>query len=166
MLMSEFKFWGWDKKPRTMLRFIKPGDIFCVKLNDKKYIFGRIISKLFFGRVAEIFNYVSSTPEIKVEYIDSSKRMFAPIVLDSYTLFDRKLEKEADWRIIGHQNDYIPTNVDDVYFTFGEGAYCKKVDIWDNDTLISESEAKKLPVLAPRCDFDVKQLLKKYIKLE
>ena len=87
-----------------MLRFIKLGDIFCVKLNDKKYIFGRIISKLFFGRVAEIFNYVSSTPEIKVEYIDSSKRMFAPIVLDSYTLFDRKTEKEADWRI----NDYIP----------------------------------------------------------
>ena len=102
--MNDFKFWGWDKKPRTMLRFIKPGDIFCVKLNDKKYIFGRIISKIFFGRVAEIFNYVSSTPEIKVEYIDSSKRMFAPILLDSYTLFDRKTEKEADWRI----NDYIP----------------------------------------------------------
>ncbi|HGN3428356.1 TPA: phosphotriesterase, partial [Proteus mirabilis] len=26
--MSDFKFWGWDKKPRTMLRFVKPGDIF------------------------------------------------------------------------------------------------------------------------------------------
>ncbi|HHB1722030.1 TPA: phosphotriesterase, partial [Klebsiella aerogenes] len=25
--MSNFKFWGWDKKPRTMLRFVKPGDI-------------------------------------------------------------------------------------------------------------------------------------------
>ncbi|MGM7491034.1 phosphotriesterase, partial [Proteus mirabilis] len=25
--MSDFKFWGWDKKPRTMLRFVKPGDI-------------------------------------------------------------------------------------------------------------------------------------------
>ncbi|HHP8476664.1 TPA: phosphotriesterase, partial [Klebsiella aerogenes] len=24
--MSNFKFWGWDKKPRTMLRFVKPGD--------------------------------------------------------------------------------------------------------------------------------------------
>ncbi|EOY6912024.1 phosphotriesterase, partial [Proteus mirabilis] len=24
--MSDFKFWGWDKKPRTMLRFVKPGD--------------------------------------------------------------------------------------------------------------------------------------------
>lgn len=23
------KIWGWDKKKRTMLRFIKPGDIFC-----------------------------------------------------------------------------------------------------------------------------------------
>lgn len=26
--MGDFKFWGWDKKPRTMLRFVKPGDIF------------------------------------------------------------------------------------------------------------------------------------------
>ncbi|EAO4255974.1 phosphotriesterase, partial [Salmonella enterica] len=26
--MSDYKFWGWDKKPRTMLRFVKPGDIF------------------------------------------------------------------------------------------------------------------------------------------
>ncbi|EAM2544585.1 phosphotriesterase, partial [Salmonella enterica] len=25
--MSDYKFWGWDKKPRTMLRFVKPGDI-------------------------------------------------------------------------------------------------------------------------------------------
>ncbi|EAB3943081.1 phosphotriesterase, partial [Salmonella enterica] len=24
--MSDYKFWGWDKKPRTMLRFVKPGD--------------------------------------------------------------------------------------------------------------------------------------------
>ncbi|EAU9564887.1 phosphotriesterase, partial [Salmonella enterica] len=23
--MSDYKFWGWDKKPRTMLRFVKPG---------------------------------------------------------------------------------------------------------------------------------------------
>ncbi|EAS6957675.1 phosphotriesterase, partial [Salmonella enterica] len=22
--MSDYKFWGWDKKPRTMLRFVKP----------------------------------------------------------------------------------------------------------------------------------------------
>ncbi|EAP4008886.1 phosphotriesterase, partial [Salmonella enterica] len=26
--MSDYKFWGWDKKSRTMLRFVKPGDIF------------------------------------------------------------------------------------------------------------------------------------------
>ncbi|HGB1595542.1 TPA: phosphotriesterase, partial [Salmonella enterica subsp. enterica serovar Lansing] len=24
--MSDYKFWGWDKKPRTMLRFVKPGE--------------------------------------------------------------------------------------------------------------------------------------------
>ncbi|EAB0058867.1 phosphotriesterase, partial [Salmonella enterica] len=27
--MSYFKVWDWDKKLRTMLRFVKLGDIFC-----------------------------------------------------------------------------------------------------------------------------------------
>ncbi|WP_408603357.1 Imm26 family immunity protein, partial [Salmonella enterica] len=42
--MSDYKFWGWDKKPRTMLRFVKPGDIFCFKLDEDRYCFGRIIT--------------------------------------------------------------------------------------------------------------------------
>ncbi len=31
--MSDFKFWGWEKKPRTMLRFVKPGDIVSIPVN-------------------------------------------------------------------------------------------------------------------------------------
>ncbi|EBD8041094.1 phosphotriesterase, partial [Salmonella enterica] len=34
--MSDYKFWGWDKKSRTMLRFVKPGDIFCFKLDEDR----------------------------------------------------------------------------------------------------------------------------------
>ncbi|EKK8473443.1 phosphotriesterase, partial [Salmonella enterica] len=28
-----------------MLRFVKPGDIFCFRLDEDRYCFGRIISK-------------------------------------------------------------------------------------------------------------------------
>ncbi len=34
------KIWGWEKKPRTMLRFLKSGDIFCFKYDDHTYCFG------------------------------------------------------------------------------------------------------------------------------
>ena len=40
MLISDFKLWGWDKKTRTMLRFIKAGDLFCSKLDEQRYCFG------------------------------------------------------------------------------------------------------------------------------
>lgn len=158
--MSEFKFWGWDKKPRTMLRYIKPGDIFCFRLDDKRYCFGRIISKIFIGHVAEFFSFTSSIPEVNAECIGSSKRIIAPIVIDSYSLFDKKIEDGSDWRIIGHQNDYMPTNVDNIYFAYGVESSCKKIDVWGNETPISEGESEKLPQLSPKGDFNIKQLLK------
>ncbi|EAR8131262.1 phosphotriesterase, partial [Salmonella enterica] len=34
--MSYFKVWDWDKKLRTMLRFVKLGDIFCFKLDGDR----------------------------------------------------------------------------------------------------------------------------------
>lgn len=42
--MSNFKFLVWEKKPRTMLRYVKPGDIFCFKADVGRYRFGRIMS--------------------------------------------------------------------------------------------------------------------------
>ncbi len=44
--MSNFKFLGWDKKLQTMLRYVKPGDIFCFQLGSNAYGFGLIISKV------------------------------------------------------------------------------------------------------------------------
>lgn len=57
--MSDFKFLSWDKKPRKMLRFVKPGDIFCFRLDENRYRFGRVISKIFTGHVVEIFDFTS-----------------------------------------------------------------------------------------------------------
>ena len=65
--------YGDGKEKRTMLRFIKPGDIFCFKYNEETYRFGRIVSKIWTGHVSEIFDYVSSVPQISEKDIKQSK---------------------------------------------------------------------------------------------
>lgn len=161
MRIDEFKLWGWDKKPRTMLRFIKPGDIFCFQLAEDKYAFGRIISKITFGHSAEIFNYFSDKSIITPEQINTAKSAIRPVVLDSYSLFDRKYPPEGDWRIIGHQANYQPTDVEGVYFSEGLEDDCWKVDVFGNNKQpISEKEAWKLPRLSPYGIYHIKELLK------
>ena len=46
--MDKVNLWEWDKKTRTMLRFIKVGDILCFKINEleEKYGYGILIAKL------------------------------------------------------------------------------------------------------------------------
>ena len=157
--MSDFKLWGWDKKPRTMLRFIKAGDIFCFKLDEQRYCFGRIIIKFMVGHVAELFDNISNSPDISEAEIKQARRLIEPVILDSYSLFDRK--SEGEWRIIWHQQNYVPTDMDGVYFTYGVEQWCKKVDIWGNKTPISEQEAESLPDVAPLGDYNIrKELLK------
>lgn len=53
---------------------------------------------------------------------------------------DKKIEPESDWRIIGHQDNYSPENVDEIYFAFGIGDSCKKKDFYGNVFPIDESE--------------------------
>lgn len=160
MLISDFKLWGWDKKTRTMLRFIKAGDIFCFKLDEQRYCFGRIIIKFMVGHIAELFDNISNSPDISEAEIKQARRLIEPVILDSYSLFDKKIEKGSDWRIIGHQQNYVPTDMDGVYFTYGEEPWCKKVDIWGNKIPISEQEAESLPRVSPFGDYNIKELLK------
>ena len=152
------KIWGWEKKKRTMLRYIKSGDIFCFTLNADTYCFGRIVTELIVGHVAEIFDYMSSEPTIDEEEIMKSSRLIEPVILDSYSLFDRKLDKE--WRIIGRQEEYVPEGFENVYFTYGIGRSCKITDIWGNKQAISEVESKNYPEVSPNGDFKVKELIK------
>ena len=51
--MDRVNLWGWDKKTRTMLRFIKVGDILCFKINEseEKYGYGHWIIKNTYTRV-------------------------------------------------------------------------------------------------------------------
>ncbi|TKI62028.1 phosphotriesterase [Lysinibacillus mangiferihumi] len=156
--MNNFEIWGWDKKDRTMIRFIKAGDVFCF-LNDKNtYCFGRIVSKVSIGNVAEIFDFVSLTPDIKINEIEESKRLIDLVILDSYSLFDKKIE--GDWRIIGRQKDFSPTEFENIYFAYGVGDSCRKVDIFDHEVPITELEAKGLQDYSPLGNYDINDMIK------
>lgn len=133
--MSDYKFWGWDKKPRTMLRFVKPGDIFCFKLDEDRYCFGRIITLMTVGHLSELFDIIKKSPGITELEISNARR------------------------IIEHQVNYNPKNLNGIYFALGIGDSCKKKDCYGNDFLISESEWKTLPKLSPKGGFDIKKRL-------
>ena len=159
--MQKIRIWGWDKKVRTMLRFIKPGDIFCFEFKDESYCFGRIIVKVTTGHLAEILDCVSDKPCIDKNSIEKAQRIGDPIILDSYGLFDRKAEGE--WRIIGNQEDYIMHDYGDIYLTFGVGRDWKKVDLYGNTTKISEEEHLKYILMSPQGDYKIKKLLQEHI---
>ncbi|POA89980.1 Imm26 family immunity protein [Pseudomonas protegens] len=88
--MTKFKFWDWDKK-RTMLRFIKAGDIFCFQISDNKFWVGRIISKVSIGHSAEIFNHFSNAPYTSEKSIASLRKPLLHLTLDPHSLFDKKI---------------------------------------------------------------------------
>lgn len=139
-----------------MLRFIKPGDIFGFHYNEETYCFGRIMTKIITGHVVEIFDFMSSEPVINEEELNKSSRLMQVIIVDSYGLFDRK--SEGDWRIIGHEDDYIPQDVENIYFTYGVAASCKRMDIFSqNVTSIKQSEKLKYIEVSPKGDMFIKK---------
>lgn len=160
--MQKLKIWGWDKKERTMIRFIKNGDIFCFKMDENRYCFGRIIAKVDFGRLAEIFDYMSDKPCISEEDIEKAVRLIPLVVLDSYSLFDRKLTGE--WRIIGRQEDYTAPDFDNIYLTFGVGNNWKIKDLYGNITRISPEEHLKYIPASPLGDYLVKSMIQQQMK--
>lgn len=147
------KIWGWEKKTRTMLRYIKIGDIFCFKYDEHTYCFGRIVANVMFY-IAEIFDYTSEQPIIREDEICNSSRLTV-IPLDAYCLFDRKIDGE--WRIIGHQENYIPEHMEDIWFSWGIGSGCRKSNVFNDTVFISKEEWKALPSLSPNGDYRIKQ---------
>lgn len=155
--MNKLKIHGWNAKPRTMLRYIKPGDIFLFRLNEERFGVGRVLSKIDLGHVVEFFHEVLEQPVVDSDVVRRAHRVGAPIIIDSYSLFDKKLE--GDWRIVAHQENFSPLGNEGTYFAYGAGNSWKKVDIFGNEEPISESEAKKLVPYSPRGDFEVKEML-------
>lgn len=138
-----------------MLRHIKPGDVFAFLLGTNRYGFGRIISIVTLGHVAEFFDHVHDHPVVDSKELGQMKRLGKPVVLDSYSLFDRKVD--VDWRIIGYQDDFVPEAIVNVFFVYGDGTGCRKVDVFGKESPVSAGEAQGLPFYAPLGDMDVKR---------
>ncbi|HGY9627736.1 TPA: Imm26 family immunity protein [Pseudomonas putida] len=148
--MNKLKTYDWDKRNRTSLRSIKSGDIFCFALSDQKYGVGRIMTQNSLGHVAEIFDKILTFPDVKSL---SFSRLGDPVILDSYSLFDRKLE--GDWRIVAHQIDYEPPSEESIKFVYGVANNIKLVDIFDNETdLVGDKD--KYPDYSPVGDGEIK----------
>ena len=152
----KIKFHDWEKKPRTVLRSIKVGDIFCFKFDVDRYGYGRIISRIDIGDCAEIFDCFTDVP--CQPDLSRCKRSIPPVILDSYSLFDRK--RVGDWRIIGHQQDFKPEDVENIYYSYGAESMKRRVDIWGQEERISDAEAQKYPAYTPRGDEAVKKLIR------
>ena len=157
--MNNIDLWGWDKKKRTMIRFIRTGDIFCFKIDDCLYGYGQIISIIDFGFIAEILGCTSSPDNITEHEIKNGNRILSPLFIDSYILFDRKTEKGADWRVIGRQDNFTPQNIENVFFTYGEGNSCKKINVLGEEVPITPEEASRLPIVSPKRDTQIKKML-------
>lgn len=155
--MSRNKPSGWDAKPRTVLRSIRPGDLFLFVLEPGRYGVGRIVSAVSVGHVAEFFEPVLDTPDVTGFSPAEARRRGRPLIIDSYSLFDRKLE--GDWRIVARQENFQPVDVDDVFFTYGDASNRRKVDVFDRETAIDAAEASRLPPYSPHGDWQVRHKL-------
>ena len=118
--MNKANIWRWyKKKTKTTLKNIKAGDIFCFTQEDGTYYFGQIISKIITGHVAEIFRMVKKDALITPAELEHIDPITDPVVLDSYSLFDKKTDPTRECRIIGHQEAIQTNRFKNYYFAYG-----------------------------------------------
>jgi hypothetical protein len=142
---------------RKNLKNIHPGDIFAFRMDDCRYGFGRIISRISEGHVAEIFNHFASEP--KLSDANVLDRFLPPVILNSYGMF--QVKQDGDFGIIGSTPNYLPDPViEKSKFAFGSKGNFKSIDVFGNERPISDSEGMQLPLRSPFNDW----FLKKYVE--
>ena len=98
------KIFNWEKN-KTLYRYLKNGDLFCFKIADKLFGYGRIIAKNKLGATVGILICLL---QVQLSYSIIKMLEITPIlfktVLDCHTLFESKLE--SDWRIIAQDPNY------------------------------------------------------------
>ncbi|NIE78608.1 phosphotriesterase [Pantoea sp. Ap-967] len=159
--MNKANIWGWSKKTRTTLKNIKAGDIFCFTQENESYYFGIIISKIITGHVAEIFKTIKKDPLLTPIELEHIEPLTDPIVLDSYSLFDKKTDPKGEWRIIGHQEVTPTDRIKNYYFAYGTPESWTKVSALNVTEDASEHEIVSLPPLTPLNNYKVSNLLRR-----
>ena len=109
------------------------GDIFSVKQDNREYAFGRCISQISVGHIVEIFDYFSEENIFDTNI--TNKRLFEPVPIDTWGLFGKR-KKEGIWKVIGHEDHFIPENVDHLRYwgmAAEKGTDMKLMGVFDND---------------------------------
>lgn len=137
------KLWDWEKKERTQMRYLKRGDIFCFTYDKQNYCFGRIIESVPKEYcIVEVFDHISDKPEIDEQTVLNAKRFVSPFNVESKFTFQDKLR--GDWRIIGHQDDFMPEDYDEIYITTSdEFGHLAKMDFHGNIERIPKEDRDK-----------------------
>jgi len=133
------------KENKSRERF-KPGDVFYLELPDGRYAFGRCISKVSIGHIVEIFNYFSDKPVFDLGL--TNERLFRPIPLDSWSVL-RCNKRDGNWKVIGHDADFVPTNMEDALYVYGTGPTRKVVNYLGQIVgEVSSKEVDKITIYA------------------
>ena len=168
--MSEIKLWGWDKKPRTMLRYTKVGDIVCFEIDSTgtKFGYGQIISELIAGHPFKGFDIAHDHPDdITVEEIKNAKQLGDIFILDVYSTLDYKKNlRNGEWRVIGHESNFklLDSDLNSVFFAMGGKGMWKKVNLIDKETSVSDEEANNYLAYGPVTGDQAKMWYLKYDK--
>lgn len=150
--MNSIVHYEWDKKLKTKLNKVVPGDIFCFTLANGSYGVGRIMTRNSLGHVAELFETILCLPVVNTLPL---KRSGDPVILDSCSLFDRKAE--GDWRIVAHDNEYQAPLDEPIRFSYGVADNKRLVDIFDNETFLVGME-EDFPRYSPMGDEKIKKI--------
>jgi RHS repeat-associated protein len=139
------------------IKNIHAGDIFAFRMDDGQYGFGRIVSRISEGHIAEIFNHFSSEP--KFDTSKTYERFLPPIILNSYGMF--QVKQDGDFGIVGSTPNYAPdAEISKFKFVFGSIGNFKSIDIFGTEVPIGDAEGLRLPLRSPFNDW----FLKKYIE--
>ena len=165
-MTSKIELWGWDKKPRTMLRYIKVGDIVCFEIDKTgtKFGYGQIIANLP-PYVFKAFDLICDNPNyINIDDIKNSKQFGEIFVFDAYLTIDKKYTENGEWRIIGREHDFRISDDDlqNTFFVQGCKNIYKKVDLTGKSIPISNEEADNYLPLSPTAGDSAKLWYIKY----
>lgn len=117
----------------------KEGDVFAIRLDDRRFAFGRVMALTKKGDLVEIFSYIAEAKNFSQEIVDSG-RLFHPIYVSGLEVF-----RDWQWEVIHSNASYEPHDIGKLKFVIGmPGNF--SLSEGGNQHSISDREAEGLEV--------------------
>lgn len=108
-----------QKKNKDYIKEHKSRRYFLLHPGRRNILFWANNIKIITGHVAEIFRMVKKDALITPAELEHIDPITDPVVLDSYSLFDKKTDPTRECRIIGHQEAIQTNRFKNYYFAYG-----------------------------------------------